>query len=108
MDSTPKFLTKLKELRKEIEFLKGKTPSSTINVLKDFAERTPAELKVQVNSFYISERKIDIKGTIDTLEAVYELKEKLAASEHVKEIEERQTTGVKGGRYKFEFRIKLK
>jgi type IV pilus assembly protein PilM len=99
---------RLEELRGEIEFLKGKTPSSTINVLKDFSGRIPAELKVQVDSFYISERKIDIKGTISTQEAVYELKEKLAASEHVKSIDERQTTAVKGGRYKFEFRIKLK
>ena len=100
---------KLKELRDEIEFLKGKTPSSTINVLKDFAERTPAELKVQVDSFYISERKIDMKGSISTQEAVYELKEKLAASEYVQSIEERQIASIKGGsRYKFDFRIKLK
>jgi len=98
---------KLEELRKEIEFLKGKTPSSTINVLKDFSERIPEEMKLQVDSFYISERKIDMKGTIEQQSDIYVLKQLLEQSPYVASIKEPAIS--KGrDRFKFDFKIRLK
>ena len=98
---------KLEELRDEINLLKGINPSSTLNVLKDFSTRIPEEMKVQVDQFRISERTIDMRGTIRSLDDVYVLKKNLEESEYVESIEERPSTAVKDRR-KFEFKIKLK
>ncbi len=97
----------LQKLDSEIKLLKGINPSSSLDVLRDFANRIPKEMKVQVNSFNISKNIIEMKGTTSSLEDVYELKQKLEESEYVDKIKDRGTKS-KGNRRLFEFRIHLK